>query len=175
VSGPTGRDTRKGYPCLQILFLFEENCPFSTFLLENLCPNLSVLFKGTLGQEGFPKENLPVRRDRKGLRDRLGHKFSNLSHPFSSLFFFFKKKGRKRQKKAGKGYQVSFPSENLPFDRFFKKKKKGQGRDTRLEKYGTLGQVRMDTSEKFFAIRSFFMYFYISIMIILLFVIYIIV
>jgi len=33
-----------------------------------------------------------------------------LFHPFSSFFF---EKGRKRQKKAGKGYQVSFPSENL--------------------------------------------------------------
>jgi len=108
VSGPTGRDTRKGYPCLQILFLFEENCPFSTFLLENLCPNLSVLFKGTLGQEGFPKENLPVRRDRKGLRDRLGHKFSNLSHPFSSLFFKKKKKGQKKAEKGREGIPGKF-------------------------------------------------------------------
>ena len=30
-------------------------------------------------------------------------------------------------KKAGKGYQVSFPSENLPFDRFLKKKKGREG------------------------------------------------
>jgi len=56
-------------------------------------------------------------------------------HPFSPFFILFHpfsskkaEKGRKRQKKAGKGYQVSFIICPIAF---FKKKKKGQGRDTR--------------------------------------------
>ena len=41
-------------------------------------------------------------------------------------------------KKAGKGYQVSFPSENLPFDRFKKKKRAGKGYQVRkVRHFGT--------------------------------------
>jgi len=72
-------------------------------------PFLSVLFKGTLGQEGFPKENLP------GIP----------SQPFSSFFcpfFFLKKKAMKKDEKGRlenlcpnkNEVFVSFPSENLP-------------------------------------------------------------
>jgi hypothetical protein len=41
--------------------------------------------------------------------------FFILFHPFSSLFF--KKKGRKRQKKAGTGRDTSFALENLKPDK----------------------------------------------------------
>ncbi len=131
LSGPTGRDTRKGlkkmvdkkkiFFCLHFLL-----CPFKKiFFLSTIVALCATMVRSSGSNNCSIRRIEPwTGRDNRfkvfqsktylsfkkyGQKGTLGQVRKLVSlpfHPFSSLFFLKKKKGRKRQKKAGKGYQV---------------------------------------------------------------------